>query len=251
MARAVDQHRALEVRHDVLQLVERTLPHRAGDYRVVRAGNEQRGLRDHGVLPRRGERPVAVNVAIPVEPAAKSGAGVFGGEHVDVGFGQPRRQWHWIAPLSEEALLAIDVEAHPLGARRLAEPDVKQAPQRERRIAGEFLLGGLLVEIEPVVIALAGFAQHVERRRGAAPAMRHAHRRDDRKEIWAQQRRVPGDRRAPVMADDGGALFSERGHERDHVADVVEDRVGGDIVRRGGAPEAAHVGRDCTETRAG
>ena len=63
---------------------------------------------------------------------------------------------------------------------------------------------------------------------------------------------MPGDRRAPVVPDNQRALLAERRNERDHVADIVEDRVGGDILRRGGAAKAAHVGRnrakpDCGE----
>ena len=78
----------------------------------------------------------------------------------------------------------------------------------------------------------------------AAPAVRHAHRDDRGKEIRPHQRRMPGNRRTPVVADDQRARLAERGHQRDHVADVMQDRVGGGIVRRGGLPEAAHVGRD-------
>ena len=49
------------------------------------------------------------------------------------------------------------------------------------------------------------------------------------------------------MADNGGLLFAKRRHQRDHVADVVKDRVGADIGRRAGPAEPAHIGSDDTE----
>ena len=54
---------------------------------------------------------------------------------------------------------------------------------------------------------------------------------------------MPGNRRAPIMADDGGLRFAQRLHEADHVADRVEDAVGGNLGRRAGAAITAHVGR--------
>ena len=53
---------------------------------------------------------------------------------------------------------------------------------------------------------------------------------------------MPGDRRAPVVADDDGLFFAERRHQRDHVAGIVEDAVGLDLGWRTGPAEAAHVG---------
>jgi hypothetical protein len=51
------------------------------------------------------------------------------------------------------------------------------------------------------------------------------------------------------MADDDGLFFAERGDERDHVADGVENTVGIDIGRRAGSAEAAHIG--CRDTESG
>ena len=45
----------------------------AGDDGIVRSRNEQRRLMDLRALPRRGQFPVAVDVAVPVEPAAEAG----------------------------------------------------------------------------------------------------------------------------------------------------------------------------------
>ena len=52
---------------------------------------------------------------------------------------------------------------------------------------------------------------------------------------------MPGDRRAPVMADNGGPLFSEGCDQRHHVADGIEDAVGVDIGRRAGAAKTPHI----------
>jgi hypothetical protein len=46
------------------------------------------------------------------------------------------------------------------------------------------------------------------------------------------------------MADNDGLSFAERGNQRDHVADVIENGVGTDIVRRAGLAESAHIRRD-------
>jgi len=103
---------------------------------------------------------------------------------------------------------------------------------RVKRGSREIVLGRLFLEIEVVEIGLAGLAQRIERSEGTAPAMWDAHRHDGGENIGPHQCRVPSDRRAPVVADDQRALFAERRHERDHVADIVKDGVGGDLERR-------------------
>ena len=59
---------------------------------------------------------------------------------------------------------------------------------------------------------------------------------------------MPGDRRTPVMADNDSLLFAKRRHQRDHVADIVEDGVGADVSRRAGPAEPAHIGGNDMET---
>ena len=59
---------------------------------------------------------------------------------------------------------------------------------------------------------------------------------------------MPGDGRAPIMADNEGLLFTKRRHQRDHVADIVEDGVGADLGWRAGPAEPAHIGGDDMET---
>ena len=49
------------------------------------------------------------------------------------------------------------------------------------------------------------------------------------------------------MADNDGLLFAKRRHQRDHVADIVEDGVGADVGWRAGPAEPAHIGGDDME----
>src|SRR3954467_6573330 len=158
VAGAIEQDLALQVRHDAVHLVECALAHRASDHGVIGAGDEQRGLYDARPGPWHGQLPVAVDVAVPVQSAAETGAVVFAGEHRDVGFGQPRRKRD-LTRRTEKSFRAIDIKAHLLFARRLAKADMEEPPQRERRIARELVLGGLLLEIQIIIVSLPGLAQ--------------------------------------------------------------------------------------------
>ena len=74
------------------QLVHAGEPHHG----IAVAGDVERG---HG-HPRSGkggeELPVAIDVAVIVEAAAKPGAGEFSGVEIDVGLGEPGRQGHGV-----------------------------------------------------------------------------------------------------------------------------------------------------------
>ena len=54
---------------------------------------------------------------------------------------------------------------------------------------------------------------------------------------------MPGDRRAPVMADDDRSLLTQRIQQPDHVAGQVEHCVLIDRLRCVGLPVATHIGR--------
>src|SRR5208337_4499380 len=82
-----------------------------------------------------------------------------------------------------------------------------------------------------------------------ARAERHAEARDGAEAIGTQQGRVPGDRRTPVVPDDGRALGPERIENPDHVAHEMEKRVALDRVRTVGLTIAAHVRRDGSKAR--
>ena len=55
---------------------------------------------------------------------------------------------------------------------------------------------------------------------------------------------MPGDRRAPVVADDDGFGHTQRVEHADHVADKVKQRVLIDLFRLACLAIAAHIGRD-------
>ena len=103
------------------------------------------------------------------------------------------------------------------------------------------------LEILPVEIGDAVFLQGIERQTAPAGRRRNAEAGDLGENIRAEHRRVPGDRRPPIMADNDGLLFAKRRHQRNHVADIVKEGIGADIGRRAGPAEPAHIGGDDTE----
>ena len=101
--------------------------------------------------------------------------------------------------------------------------------------------GRLEIElVEESVVRLG----HRRRRPGlAARPERHAEPDHAAEAVRTQQRRVPGDRRAPIVPGDHRRLGTERVEQADHVADEMEERVLLDLLRRVGLPVAAHVRR--------
>lgn len=55
------------------------------------------------------------------------------------------------------------------------------------------------------------------RRRGTARPKRHAEAHDAAEPVGPEERRVPGDRRASVVADDDAFVRAERVEDADHV----------------------------------
>ena len=106
----------LHAGHCAAHVLDRAGAALARDDGIARAGDEQRGLADDRVLPRRSQFPVAIDVAIPVEPAAKTGAPVFGGKLLQVFLAQPLRQGRRnreriekaVALVNHHRILAID-----------------------------------------------------------------------------------------------------------------------------------------------
>ena len=203
VAGAVEQDLALQVRHHAVHLVERALSHRAGDDRVVRAGDEQRGLHDlracHGAVSSQLRSMLRYQLSPPRNPVRAYSAA----NTVDVGLGQPWRHRHRRRAEPEEALRAVHIHAHLVVARRVARADVEdartaysahRARTRPRRPAP-----GNRDSSSRTCRALRSVSSGGS---AAAPAVRHAHRDDRGEDIRPHQRRVPGDRRAPVVADD-------------------------------------------------
>src|SRR5208337_5119949 len=130
-------------------------------------------------------------------------------------------------------------------ARRVARGGIEQAADHAAWVALEFRLGDArLLEIE--LIELRGLRLRHGARRPPRPARpkRHTEARDPPESVRPQQCGVPGDRSAPVMADDRGPLLPERVDDADHVADEVQERIFLDLFRPIRLAIAAHVRRD-------
>ena len=246
MAGPVENELLPQIRQHALHLVDQFGADQPGNDAILRSRDEQRWLVDLGALPRRGQFPIAVDVAIPVEPAAKTGLSVDVREIGDVGLGQPIRQRPiWIGA-GEESLALLNI----LMGRRIGEPASAQNDSHRRGdIALELGFShARRLKILPVEIGDAVVPQGFERQAASAGGGWNAEARDLGEDIGPEHRRVPGDRRAPVMADNDGLLFAKRRHQRDHVADIVEDGVGADVGGRAGPAEPAHIGGDDMET---
>src|SRR6266403_5968003 len=160
-------------------------------------------------LPWRGQLPVAVDVAVPVQPAAEAGLPIGLGEINEVGFPEPMRQRTIGAGIAEEAPAFLDKQGGWIGKSA-----TKQGPQRQANIALELGFGDARrLKILPIEIGDAAFAQRIERPAAAPQRRGNAEAGHGGKYIGTEQRSVPGDRRAPVMADNGRPLFAKRGDE--------------------------------------
>jgi len=73
VAGAVENDLGLQVGQDAIKLGDLPRADQARDDAVPGAGEEQRRLVDLCALPRRRQLPVAIDVAIPVQPSAKAG----------------------------------------------------------------------------------------------------------------------------------------------------------------------------------
>ena len=62
-----------QIRQHTLHLVDQFGADQPGNDAILRSRDEQRWLVDLRALPRRGQFPIAVDVAIPVQPAAEAG----------------------------------------------------------------------------------------------------------------------------------------------------------------------------------
>ncbi|MGY3550692.1 hypothetical protein ACVWZ4_006053 [Bradyrhizobium sp. USDA 4472] len=240
MTSAVDDQLSREIGQHALQIVDPLGADQAGDDGVLRAGDEQGGLVDLRVLPGRGQLPIAVDVAIPIQPATKPGRAEALGEMSKIGLAQPRRQRLVGCCMAEKALALLDEHRGVrIGKSAAAEHNTHGAGD----VTLELGLGDTRrLEILPVEIRYAALAQQLERLTASAERRGHAQPCDGREYIRAEQCRVPGDRRAPVMADDDGFGLAERPDQADDVADQIEDRIGCHLGRRRALAVAPHVG---------
>ena len=124
------------------------------------------------------------------------------------------------------------------------EPEYDQAADRGAHVALELgLRHARGLEVELVEHRRASFWGMTWSGAPAARPERHAQPDHAAEAIRPQQRGVPCDRRAPVVAGDDRGRLAERVEQPDHVADQMEQRVLVDRLRRVGLAVAAHVGR--------
>src|SRR5712671_7589970 len=110
---------------------------------------------DLRTLPRRGELPVAVDVAVPVEPAAEAGFPVGLTEIGEVGFAEPTRQRPIGIGMAEKSLAVFDEQR----GRRIGKSAPEQGSHRHVNIALEFAFGyARRLKILPIKIGDPAFA---------------------------------------------------------------------------------------------
>src|SRR5256884_1208629 len=123
---------------------------------------------DLRALPRRGQFPVAVDIAIPVEPAAEAGFLIGFAEARQIRFAEPMRQRTVTLRIAEKALAVLDEQ------RRggLGESALQNDTQRQINVAFELGFGNAgFLKILPIEIGDTVVAQRIERP-AAAPERR-------------------------------------------------------------------------------
>src|SRR3954454_6176507 len=181
MAGALDDQLSLQIGQHALELVDALGSDQAGDNGVFRTGNEERGLVDLRILPGRRQLPIAVEVAIPVQPATKTGFAEGFSEIGKVSLAEPGWQRLLRVAVAEEALALLHEHCRGgIGKAPPAEHDAHGA----RDVVLELGLGNAgRLEILPIEIADAALAQEVERLAAAAERRRHAQASDRREDV--------------------------------------------------------------------
>ena len=198
-------------------------------HRVGGAADEQRRHGDLGAVELLGERPVAVEVAVPVDAAGEAGAGELGDVVVELLLGQPVGQPVGLGqPLDEAPAVVGEHRRHrlrgapsaPRGRRACgasSSRDRRPARRRRRPAPGS-----------------TGCRRTCRRRPGASPAMGGigpAGRNgtlmpdDAGHPLGVEQRQAPHDHRAPVVADEHGLLFADVVEQAEQVVGEVDDVV--------------------------
>src|SRR5436853_7573531 len=111
---------------------------------------------DLGVLPGRRQLPVAVDVAVPVEAAAKAGFFVGLCEIGQIGFAQPGRQRTTVRDVAKKSLTCRDEQRRS----RIGKSASEHGSHRRANVAFELAFGySRRLKILPVEIRDAAFAQ--------------------------------------------------------------------------------------------
>ena len=126
---------------------------------------------------------------------------------------------------------------------------VEQLSQRRRRIGLQRQVRVRRLEAHDIEVAQPRpfrDGRHGCRGRSLGPARleRHRQTRNGAKHVRPQQGAMPGDRRAPVVADDDAGRLAQGPDQIDHIPDQVQDRIGRRAFGLVGSAIAPHVGRD-------
>jgi hypothetical protein len=238
---AVDQHLAVAAGHQFGRPVgTHEAQHRVG------GATDEHGRHVDGGGRRLGQQlPVAVHIAVPVQPAGEAGAGELVDVVIDLLRRDPGRQAVGFRQALDEACGArFD---HAQRGRRILGP--RQPTQHPHdgpaRVGAQLSVGrpGLL-EIEHVEEVVAeDRAERCRRRHLRARHRRNAHADDGLDPFRVQLRRTPHHRGAPVVADEYRFLGADVVEQADQVAGQDRDVVVGDVNRAGGVSVAALIGR--------
>ena len=181
-------------------------------------------------------KPVRVNSAAKTSMSASvSHAGSVGG--FDRARQEAARLWNHARRAVAKRIVGL--------ARSIARPGIEESSDRIARTTPKLRLReARRLEIELIEERRVGLRHCARRPSGAARHERHAQARDGAKAVGPKKRAMPRDRRAPVVADDGGLRRAERVEHANHVADQVKQRVLIDLGGLACLAIAAHVGRD-------
>ena len=142
----------------LFDVLDRGFHRRHAQHAVALAGDEHRGLADHRVDEGRHQLPIAMNVAVPVEPAAKAATAEIAGVFRQILLAQPGKRHVRVEHVVEQAA-ARRPERLPVGAfGEAAGCRIEHAPQRDGDVPLELALGDArLLEIHHVEIAKPAF----------------------------------------------------------------------------------------------
>src|ERR1700716_945560 len=132
---------------------------------------------DLRAVPWRSQFPIAVDVAVPIEPAAKARLLVGFDEINVVGFAQPTRQRSVGRGIAQKSLAVLDEQR----GRRIGKSAPEQCSHRQTNITLELTFGNAGgLKILPIEVADAAFPQRIERPSPPAEGWGHAEAHDGR-----------------------------------------------------------------------
>ena len=133
--------RASKLRNELRQPGNELIHAPKRQHEVSIAGYVERRHGDARSSKRREKFPVAVDIAVPVQPSAKPGAREFPCEELDVGLGEPKRQGRRVHAAAEETtapgtmptVSGLTIDASPRGASPEAEYRRRRSVMRTSR----------------------------------------------------------------------------------------------------------------------